>query len=122
MSERIDLQSSSAIKDWIQKNGFDVVNLESDSPRFFQTRFTPSAGPQVLFKVEHTFLLAKGQPLVTVKRNIRAADAEDALFQYLQGSKEHGTGNEEHYVGFVMHLKPGASDLENISVTRLSSQ
>lgn len=122
MTEQITLQSSWEIRDWIQKNGFDVVSLESDAPRFFHSKFTPSPGPQMLFKIEHTYLLAKGQPMITVKQNIRAANAEDALYRYLQGPKEHSTGNDEHYLGFVMHLKPGSSDQENISVIRLSPE
>ncbi len=121
MSERISLPNSSAIKEWIQNNGYDVVSLESDSPRFFQSRFTPSAGPQVLFRVEHTYSLTPGQPLVTVKRNIRAANAEDALFRYIQRSRENNAGVDEHYVGFVTHLKPGASGQESISVMRLAA-
>jgi hypothetical protein len=119
MSEKIDLKNSTEIRDWIQKNGFDVVSLESDSPRFFQPRFTPSPGPLLLYKVEHTFLLSKAQPTVSVQQNIRAASAEDALFRYLQEPKEHATGSAEYHLGFTVHHKPGTTDFETISISRL---
>jgi hypothetical protein len=120
MSERIDLHSGEEIRDWADKNGFDVVNLESDAPRFFQPRFMPAAGPMVLFAVEHTFFARPDQPLVSVKRFFRSASAEGALQQYLQEPKERSAGTDEQGLGFRVHMKPGATGGEAIRVAKVA--
>ena len=118
MSEQISLYNGREIRDWIEKNGFDVLSPESGAPRFFQPRFTPAAGPTYLFSVEHTYSSGDGQPMISVDRVFRATSAEDALQQYLRESKGrfHGTGEER--VGFRLHLKPGSADREAIAVVK----
>jgi hypothetical protein len=118
MSEQINLRSGEEIRDWAKKNGFDVVNLESDAPRFFQPRFTPTSGPLLLFSVEHIFLTKEGQPMVSVKRVIRSISADDALYQYFQEPREHSAGSDEYSVGFRIHMKPGSNDNEVIAVVK----
>jgi hypothetical protein len=120
MSEKIDLHSGEEIRDWTSKNGFDVVNLESDSPRFFQPRFTPTPGPMALFAVEHTFFAGPSQPVVSVKRFFRSTSAEGALQQYIQEPKERSAGADEHGLVFRLHLKPGATNGEAIGVSKLA--
>lgn len=118
MSERIRLDGGVQIRDWAARNGFDVVSFDSDAPRFFQPRFTPGPGPMLLYDVEHTYLTASGQPMVTVKRTFRATSAEDALQQYLRESKDRSAGNAEGAVGFKLHLKAGAAENEAVSVAK----
>ena len=118
MSERIILGTGSEIREWAAKNGFDVVDLESDGPRFFQPRFVPTPGPMLLFTVEHTYFTNDGQPMVSVKRIIRSASAEDALYQYFREPKERSAGEAEHLVSFKTHAKPGDCDNESITVIK----
>ena len=120
MSEKIDLHSGEEIRDWTSKIGFDVVNLESDAPRFFQPRFAPTPGPMALFTVEHTFFAGPGQPMVSVKRFFRSTSAEEALQQYLQEPKERSAGTEEQGLGFRVHMKPGATGGEAIKVAKVA--
>ena len=120
MSDRVGLKNGEEIRDWASKNGFDVVNLDSDGPRFFQSRFTPTSGPLVLFSVEHAYLTKDSQPMVSLKRLIRSTSAEDALYQYFQEPKERSAGSAEHMVAFRIHLKPGATDNEAITVVKQS--
>jgi hypothetical protein len=122
MSEKIVLHSGEEITDWTEKIGFDEVNLESDAPRFFQPRFTSPPGPLFLFSVEHTFFAGPGQPAVSVKRTFRSSNAEDALQQYLREPKERTAGTDEQSVGFRVHLKPGATGSETISVARIAGE
>jgi hypothetical protein len=122
MSERISLPNAQEIREWGKNNGFDEVNLESDSPRFFQQKFTATPGPQLLFMIEHVFKTAEGQPLVSVKRVLRATTAEDALHQYFQEPRERTGGNEEYSVGFKVHAKPGAGGNETITVMKMAAQ
>jgi hypothetical protein len=122
MSEQLELRSGSEIRDWAKKNGFDVVNLESDAPRFFQPRFTPMPGPMLLFSIEHTYLTKDGQPMVSVNRIIRSTSAEDALYQYFQEPKERSSGSAEYSVGFRVHMKPGANDNEAIVVIKHTAE
>jgi hypothetical protein len=120
MSEKIDLQSGDEIRDWAGKTGFDVVSMESDAPRFFQPRFTPTPGPLALFTVEHTFNAGPGQPMVSVKRFFRVTSAEAALQQYLREPKERSAGTDETGVGFRVHLKPGTNSGEAIKVVKVA--
>ena len=122
MSDRIDLRNGQQISEWATKNGFDIVSFDSDAPRFFGVGFVPSAGPALLFSVEHSFLTSGAQPMVTLKRIVRAASAEDALYQYFREPKERSSGNFEFRVGFTTHAKPGATDCEAIVVAKLSDQ
>jgi hypothetical protein len=100
----------------MEKNGFDVVNADSDGPRFFQPRFMPGAGPQLLFNVEHTFFADEKLPVVSVKRTFRATSAEDALLQYLREPKQRSNGDGEALVAFSLHAKPGSTARESIVV------
>lgn len=119
MSEHIDLHSGEEIRDWMRKNGFDIVRVESeDAPRFFQPRFTPTSGTTFLFSIEHTYCTDEGRPMVSVKRMFRATSAEDALQQYLLEGKERLCGRGEQQVGFKLHVKPGSSDKETITVVK----
>ena len=118
MSERIKLDNGQQIRDWASTNGFDVVSLESDAPRFFQPRFTAGPGPMSLFNVEHTYLADASRPMVSLKRVFRATSAEDALQQYLREPKERVGGEAEGRVGFRLHLKAGATEGETIAVTK----
>ena len=118
MSEKIVLKSGKDIRDWAQNNSFDVVDVDFGSPRFFQARFTPTAGPMLLFAVEHTYFTDDGKPLVTVRRVLRSTDAEGALHQYLYGARDQSAGAGEYAVGFKTHMRPGASDGEAISLVR----
>ncbi len=118
MSETIGLRTGQEIRLWMEKTGFDVVAADSDGPRFFQPRFMPGAGPQLLFSVEHTFSSEKGAPLVTLKRAYRATSAEDALLQYLREPKDRSSGTAETMVGFSLLSKPGATDRESIVVAK----
>ena len=122
MSERIELRNGQQIRDWATQNGFDVVNLDPDAPRFFQTKFIPTPGPMQLFSIEHNFLTADAQPMVTLKRIVRATAAEDALYQYFREPKERSAGNYEYRVGFAIHTKPGVTDREAIIVTKMPNQ
>jgi len=116
MSENISLHSGPEIRLWMEKNGFDVVNADSDGPRFFQPRFMAGAGPQLLFFVEHTFFADERLPIVSVKRTFRATSAEDALLQYLREPKERSNGSGEGLVAFSVHAKPGSTGRESIVV------
>ncbi len=118
MSETISLHTGQEIRQWMEKTGFDVVASESDGPRFFQPRFMPGAGPQLLFTVEHTFSSEKGSPLVTVKRAFHATSAEDALQQYLREPKDRSSGTAEAIVAFSLLSKPGSTDREAVLVTK----
>jgi hypothetical protein len=118
MSERLSLRKGDEIRDWANKNGFDVVSFDPDAPRFFQPRFTPATGPMFLFDVEHTYLGDQGKQMVSVKRVFRATTAEDALQQYLREPKERSAGSAEEKVGFRLHLKAGATEGETITVTK----
>lgn len=118
MSEQLELHGGWEIRDWAKKNGFDVVNLESDAPRFFEARFTPTPGPMLLFSVEHTYFASERQPMVSVMQYFRATSAEDALQQYLREPKERSFGSAEQRVGFRVHMKPGATDSEAIAVVK----
>jgi hypothetical protein len=119
MSEKIDLNNGEEIRDWTNKIGFDVVNLESDAPRFFQPRFAPTPGPMSLFMVEHTFFASPSQPAVSVKRIFRSTNAEGALQQYLQEPRERSSGTDEQGLGFKVHMKPGATGGEAIRVAKV---
>ena len=122
MSERIVLRSGGEIREWVRNNSFDIVDIDSDSPKFFQSRFTPSPGPTLLFTVEHTYLTEDRKPLVTLKRSIRSTNAEDGLLQYLREPAERSAGDAEHKVGFKIHMKPGASEEEIITVATVNNR
>ncbi len=122
MSDRIDLRDGQQIREWATKNGFDVVSLDSEAPRFFGAIFTASDGPALLFSVEHSFLTTGAQPTVTLKRIVRAVSAEDALYQYFREPRERSSGNSEFRVGFTTHARPGATDGEAIMVAKLPDQ
>ena len=119
MSERIELANGQQIRGWATKNGFDVVNLDPEAPRFFDARFTPTPGAVQLFSVEHSYLTADGKPMITLKRVVRAATAEDALYLYFREPKERSAGDEEYRVGFAVHSKPVATDREMMVVAKL---
>jgi hypothetical protein len=118
LSEKIDLGSGEEIRDWTSKAGFDVVNLESDAPRFFQPSFAPASGPVDLYTVEHTFFAGPGQPMVSVKRFLRSTSAEGALQHYLQEPRERSGGTDEQTLGFRLYMKPGANSGEAIRVAK----
>jgi hypothetical protein len=119
MSERIDLRSGQEIRDWISKNGVDIVNLDSDAPRFLQPKFMPSPGPMLLFAVEHTYLTTEEKAMVSLRRAFRATSAEDALQQYLREPKERSFGRGDQMVGFTLHDKPGRGDREALTVVKV---
>ena len=116
MSEHLELQSSKEIRDWIDKNGFDIVNLDSEAPRFFQPKYTVAVGPMHIYGIQHTYLTNEGHPLVSVQRSFSAPDAEDAFQQYLQEPKERSFGGGEERVGFKLYMKPGAWENETVSI------
>jgi hypothetical protein len=118
MSEHLELHGGPEIRDWIGENGFDIIDIDPDAPRFFQPRFTPEAGPFLLFGVQHTYLMGSGQPLVSLQRSFRATSAEDALRQYLHEPRERSSGLTEQRVGFELHVRPGTSDDETVIVFR----
>ncbi len=118
MSEHINLPNGPEIRLWMENNGFDIVAADSDGPRFFQPRFMPGAGPQLLFSVEHTFFGEGGTPLVSVRRAYRATSAEEALLQYLREPKDKSSGTGEAAVGFSLPSKPGTTDGEAIVVAK----
>lgn len=116
MAEHLELRNSQEIKDWISKNSYDIVNLDSEAPHFFQPRFTVASGPMQIFGVQHTYLKNDGYPMVSVQRSFRATSAEDALRQYLRESKERSLGGSEERVGFRLYMKAGSWDYEAINV------
>jgi hypothetical protein len=122
MSEKIELRNGKQIREWTTRSGYDVVNLDPDAPRFFEPRFTTTAGPMLLFSLEHTFHGLEGAPMVTLKRVLRATTAEDALFLYFREPKERSSGNYEYRVGFALHTKPGETENESIVVAKMPDQ
>jgi len=122
MSEHLELRNSQEIRDWINRNSYDVVNLDSESPRFFQPRFTVASGPMQMFGVQHTYLQDDEQPIVSLQRSFRAISAEDALRQYLRESKERSSGMGEDRVGFRLYMKAGSRDYETIKVFKESGE
>ena len=116
MSEHLELRNSQEIRDWIDSNRYDVVDLDLETPRFFQPKFTMTPGPMQIFGVQHTYLKDDEQPIVSVQRSFMATSAEDALRQYLRESKERSLVRNEERVGFRLYMKAGSWDYEVINV------
>ena len=101
MSEHLELRNSQEIRDWIDSNNYDVIDLDQEAPRFFQPKFTMTPGPMQIFGVQHTYLKDDEQPLVSVQRSFMAMSAEDAL------RAEPGSVGGLHYMGRLLRRGRG---------------